>query len=399
MSSAPKLITIDYTPDLDDEKSQQETIIIDEDDPLLNDTEDIFKYLHDYEHEHEFDDEEEEDESPGSDESIELILPEKHIDPLFDPNNKRLALFPLEFNDIFDFYKRAKGCDWNPEEIDLVTDLKDFTGLKSNEKLYIKTILGFFSGFDFIVNDNLDSFVEDITIPEAKCFFHFQEMMEDKHSHSYSLMLDSYIQDKDEKIKLLNAVVEFPAIQHMADWCKDWTRNGTTIERLIAFACVEGIMFSGAFCAVFWLKKRGIMHGLTYSNELIARDEGLHRDFACLLYNKYIHEKNKLSKEKVIQIVDSCVVLNKQFVCSALPVSLIGMNNELMGKYIEYVADKLLIELIGDKHYNTSNPFDWMELISLESSTNFFERRVSAYGKHAIKASPEENKINFNIAF
>jgi ribonucleoside-diphosphate reductase subunit M2 len=312
-------------------------------------------------------------------------------EPLLDPNPERFCTFPIKYHDIWEMYKKAEASFWTAEEVDLGEDTKHWISLNDNERHFISYVLAFFASSDGIVLENLGvRFMNDIQIPEARCFYGFQIMMENIHNELYSLLIDNYIKDQTVKLQLFKAIETIPIIKKKADWALTWISSTRSFaERLIAFACIEGIFFSGSFCAIFWLKKRGLMPGLTFSNELISRDEGLHRDFACLIYS---HLNNKLSNDTIVAIVRSAVDIEKEFVSSALPVELIGMNNKLMCEYIEVVADHLLVSLGAAKVYNTKNPFDWMELISLQGKTNFFEKRVGEYQKSGVMASLAENK-------
>lgn len=301
-------------------------------------------------------------------------------DPLLVPDDSRFVMFPIKHNDIWNMYKKHVDCFWRAEEIDLSKD-----GIQWNEKLnnderhFISLILAFFAASDGIVLENLGlRFMNDIQLSEARAFYGFQIAMENIHSETYSLLIDAYIKDRDEKDRLLNAIQNYDCIQRKASWAQKWIydTNSTFSERLVAFACVEGIFFSGSFCSIFWLKKRGLMPGLTFSNELISRDEALHCEFAVLLYSKLV---NKLSQEVIHEIIRESVEVETNFICEALPCRLIGMNSELMSQYIKFVADRLSLQLGCDKIYNELNPFSFMELISLESKTNFFEKKVDAY--------------------
>jgi len=305
-------------------------------------------------------------------------------EPLLTENPNRFVIFPIKHNDIWSFYKKAEASFWTAEEIDLASDLVDWhEKLNDDERHFIKHVLAFFAASDGIVNENLaENFVSDVQYPEAKFFYGFQIMMENIHSETYSLLIDTYIKDTQEKAGLFNAIDTIDCVKKKAEWALRWISNGSFTERLIAFAAVEGIFFSGSFCSIFWLKKRGLMKGLSFSNELISRDEGLHCDFACLLYNNHI--KNKLPKERIREIIESAVAIEKDFVTDALPVRLIGMNADLMAQYIEFVADRLLAELGNPKIYNATNPFDFMELISLQGKSNFFEGRVAEYQKAGV---------------
>jgi ribonucleoside-diphosphate reductase beta chain len=305
-------------------------------------------------------------------------------EPILRENPNRFVLFPIEHDDIWSMYKKEEASFWTAEEIDLQQDIIDWESkLNDDERHFIKHVLAFFAASDGIVNENLaENFVSEVQYTEAKFFYGFQIAMENVHSETYSLLIDTYIKDKVEKDKLFNAVETLECVKKKADWALRWIDNGTFAERLIAFAAVEGIFFSGSFCSIFWLKKRGLMPGLTFSNELISRDEGLHCDFACLLYND--HMINKLPKEKIEGIIRDAVDIEKEFVTDAIPVRLIGMNAELMTQYIEFVADRLLVELGNEKIYNVSNPFDFMDMINLQGKTNFFEKRVGEYQKAGV---------------
>jgi ribonucleoside-diphosphate reductase beta chain len=323
----------------------------------------------------------------------------KHEPLLEDSNNKRFVLFPIQHQDIWEQYKTQEQMFWTAEEIDLSQDMVDWnTKLNDDERHFIKHVLAFFAASDGIVNENLaQNMVTSVVYPEARCYYGFQIMMENIHSETYSLLIDSYIKDPFEKEKLFNAMETIPAVTKKAEWALRWIDNGTFAERLIAFAAVEGIFFSGSFCSIYWLKKRGLMHGLAFSNELISRDEGMHCEFACLLYNNHI--VNKLSKETIKEIILSAVEIEKEFVSEALPVRLIGMNADLMCQYIEYVADFWLQRLECSKVFNTANPFDFMEMLSLEGKTNFFERRVGDYVKSGVGKTAEENSLSFDEDF
>jgi ribonucleoside-diphosphate reductase beta chain len=314
-------------------------------------------------------------------------------EPILEENKDRFVLFPIKYNDIWEMYKKEEASFWTAEEIDLASDMNDWNNkLNDNERHFVKHVLAFFAASDGIVNENLAiNFLNEVQYPEARCFYGFQIMMENIHSETYSLLIDTYIKDPVEKDRLLHAVDTVPCVGKKADWAIKWIGNGTFAERLIAFAAVEGIFFSGSFCSIFWLKKRGLMPGLSFSNELISRDEGLHCDFACLLYTRYV--KNQLPKEKVTQIIADAVNIEKEFVSEAIPVKLIGMNADLMCQYIEFVADRLLQALDCPKFYNASNPFDFMEMISLQGKTNFFEKRVAEYQKAGVMSKNEENNV------
>jgi len=315
------------------------------------------------------------------------------MEPILQENKNRFVLFPIEHNDIWSFYKKAEASFWTAEEIDLSQDLSDWENrLTDNEKHFIKHVLAFFAASDGIVNANLaENFLSEVQYTEAKFFYGFQVAIENIHSETYSLLIDTYIKDSKEKAGLFNAIDTLECVRKKADWALRWIEKGSFAERLVAFAAVEGIFFSGSFCSIFWLKKRGLMPGLAFSNELISRDEGLHCDFACLLYTK--HLVNRLPKEQVIEIIKDAVEIEKEFILEALPVKLIGMNSDLMSQYIEFVADRLLLELGADKVYNVSNPFDFMDMISIEGKTNFFERRVGEYQKASVLSSNESQRF------
>lgn len=310
---------------------------------------------------------------------------------ILTPNPHRFVLFPLKYNDIWEMYKTGEHSFWTAEEIDLAQDLTDWEEkLNSDEKHYIKNVLAFFAASDGIVNENLaENFLKEVQYPEAKCFYGFQIMMENIHSETYSLLIDTYIKDEKERDHLFNAIETVPSVKKKAEWALKWIESESFAERLIAFAAVEGIFFSGSFCSIFWLKKRGLMPGLTFSNELISRDEGLHCQFATLLHNKYV--QNKVSEERIKQIITEAVEIEKEFVSESLPVSLIGMNADLMKQYIEYVADFWLIELGCSKVYGVENPFDFMDMISLQTKKNFFEGRVAEYQKTSDKTIDFDN--------
>tara|TARA_B110000046_G_scaffold184078_1_gene221676 strand:- start:550 stop:1569 length:1020 start_codon:yes stop_codon:yes gene_type:complete len=324
----------------------------------------------------------------------QITMAEK-TEPILQGNNNRFVLFPIQHDDIWSFYKRAEASFWTAEEIDLSPDLIDWENkLNDDEKHFIKHVLAFFAASDGIVNENLaENFLAEVQYTEAKFFYGFQISMENVHSETYSLLIDSYIKDTDEKKHLFNAIDTLDCVKKKAEWALRWIDKGSYAERLIAFAAVEGIFFSGSFCSIFWLKKRGLMPGLAFSNELISRDEGLHCDFACLLYTK--HLVNMLPKEQVEAIIKDAVEIEKEFVTDALPVRLIGMNSILMSQYIEFVADRLLVELGNEKVYNTTNPFDFMEMISIQGKTNFFEKRVGEYQKAGVLTG--ENDKDFTV--
>jgi len=308
------------------------------------------------------------------------------MEHILQENKDRFVMFPLKYHDIWDMYKQAEHSFWTAEEIDLAQDLTDWNEkLNDNEKHFIKMVLAFFAASDGIVNENLaENFLKEVQYPEAKSFYGFQIAMENVHSETYSLLIDTYIKDSEEKDRLFHAIDNFPSIKEKADWALKWINSESFAERLIAFAAVEGIFFSGSFCSIFWLKKRGLMPGLSFSNELISRDEGLHCEFACLLHNRYI--KDKVSHERIKEIICSAVDIERSFITESLPVSLIGMNGKLMEQYIEFTADFWLQALGCQKVYNVDNPFDFMDMISLQGKTNFFEKRVAEYQKVSDKA-------------
>lgn len=320
-------------------------------------------------------------------------------EPILADNPDRFVLFPIVHQDIWHFYKRHEASFWTAEEIDLEADLLDWNSkLNADERHFIKHILAFFAASDGIVNENLaENFVREVQYTEAKFFYGFQIMMENIHSETYSLLIDTYIKDTAEKNYLFKAIETLDCVKKKAEWALRWIKNGSFAQRLVAFAAVEGIFFSGSFCSIFWLKKRGLMPGLTFSNELISRDEGLHCDFACHLYTK--HLVNKLPKEEIRAIVTNAVEIEKEFVTDALPVKLIGMNAEMMQQYIEFVADRLLVELGNEKVYNKTNPFDFMEMISLQGKTNFFEKRVGEYQKAGVLNKTESSGFMLDAEF
>ncbi len=320
------------------------------------------------------------------------------IEPILQENKDRFVIFPIQHNDLWEWYKKQQACFWTAEEIDLHSDLNDWnTKLNDDERYFIKHVLAFFAASDGIVNENLaENFVNEVQYSEAKFFYGFQIMMENIHSETYSLLIDTYIKDEDEKNKLFKAIEIFPAIKKKADWALKWIESDSFAERLIAFAAVEGIFFSGSFCSIFWLKKRGLLPGLTFSNELISRDEGMHCDFAVHLHNN--HLINKVPKERIKEIIVSALDIEREFITESLPVSLIGMNAKLMTQYLEYVTDRLLLEFGCEKVYESTNPFDFMEMISLEGKTNFFEKRVSEYQKAGVK-SGGTGSISFDAEF
>jgi len=329
-----------------------------------------------------------------------IFINKKIIEPLLVHNENRFVLFPITHHDIWKMAKKHQSSYWPAEEIDLSQDLNDWQKLNKKEQHFIKYILAFFAASDGIVNENLASnFCNEIQISEVRYFYSFQMMMENIHSEMYSILIDTYVKDNEEKTKLFNAIQNFPAIKKKAVWALRWTdpNYASFQERLIAFAVVEGIFFSGAFCSIFWLKKRGMFPGLCMANTQIAKDEGLHTDFAVLLYTKYII--NKLSPEKVYEIIKEAVQIECEFITEALPVEIIGMNSTLMQQYIKFVADHLLYDLNYDKLYNVSNPFEWMEMISLQGKTNFFEQRVPEYSMAKIGQDNKDNEFNLNVDF
>ncbi len=319
-------------------------------------------------------------------------------EPILKENKDRFVLFPIQHQDIWEMYKKAEASFWTAEEIDLSPDVQDWENkLNTDEKHFIRHVLAFFAASDGIVNENLAvNFMREVQWPEARCFYGFQIMIENIHAETYSLLIDTYIKDQKDKDYLFNAVETVPCVGKKAEWALRWIGNGSFAERLIAFAAVEGIFFSGSFCSIFWLKKRGLMPGLTFSNELISRDEGLHCDFACLLYSKL---ENKLPVAQVTELITGAVTIEHEFVRDAIPVKLIGMNADLMCQYIEFVADRLLLSLGCPKVYNTTNPFDFMEMISLQGKTNFFEKRVAEYQKAGVRTSKVDNTFSLDEDF
>ena len=320
------------------------------------------------------------------------------MEPLLDSSLSRFVLFPIKYIDIWTMYKKAEASFWTAEEVDLSKDTHDWESLSDNERYFIKHVLAFFASSDGIVGENLVSrFIVDVQIPEARLFYGFQLMIEGIHAEVYSLLLDTYVRDNDEKTSLFNAIQTVPCVAKKADWALTWIASSESFaERLVAFAAVEGIFFSGSFASIFWLKKRGLMPGMSFSNELISRDEGLHCDFACLLYS---HIVNKPSRDTVLVIIQSAVQIEKEFVCDSLPVSLIGINSLLMCQYIEFVADRLLVSLGQERHWKTANPFDFMELISLQGKTNFFEKRVGEYKLSKVAGNASDNEFRLDVEF
>ena len=322
------------------------------------------------------------------------------VEPILKENKDRFVIFPIKHHDLWEWYKKCEASFWTAEEIDLHQDLTDWkTKLNDDERYFIKHILAFFAASDGIVNENLaENFVNEVQYSEAKFFYGFQIMMENIHSETYSLLIDTYVKDDAEKDKLFNAIETFPAIKKKADWALKWIESDSFAERLIAFAGVECIFFSGAFCSIFWLKKRGLMPGLTFSNELISRDEGVHCDYAVHLHNN--HLVNKVPKERITEILTDALEIEKEFITESLPVSLIGMNAKLMTQYLEFVTDRLLVELNCDKVYNSTNPFEFMDMISLQGKTNFFEKRVSEYQKAGVlNNDTRSEEISFDEDF
>ena len=316
------------------------------------------------------------------------------MEPILKENPNRFVIFPIKYHDIWEFYKKSEANFWTAEEIDLGADLSDWAKLNDNEQYFIKNVLAFFAASDGIVNENLaQNFINEVQYAEAKFFYGFQLMMENIHSETYSLLIDTYVKDKDEQYKLFNAIDNIPAVQKKAEWALKWVDSDNFGERLIAFAAVEGIFFSGSFCSIFWLKNRGLMPGLSFSNELISRDEGLHCDFAVHLHNE--HLINQVPKDRIKEIITSALNIEKEFILESLPVDLIGMNSNLMSQYLEYVADRLLIDLKCEPIFNSKNPFDFMVNIALENKTNFFEKRVGDYSKSGVGNSSSDNKLSF----
>ena len=322
------------------------------------------------------------------------------IEPILQENKNRFVIFPIKHQDIWEFYKSMEASFWTAEEIDLSQDLNDWNNkLSEDEKYFVKHILAFFAASDGIVNENLaENFVNEVQYAEAKFFYGFQIMMENIHSETYSLLIDTYVKDEAEKTQLFTAIDVFPDIKKKADWALKWIESDSFAERLIAFAAVEGIFFSGSFCSIFWLKKRGLMPGLTFSNELISRDEGVHCDFAVHLHNH--HLVNKVPKARIREIIVNALDIEREFITESIPVSLIGMNATLMTQYLEFVTDRLLVELGCDREYNTPNPFDFMDMISLQGKTNFFEKKVAEYQKSGVmNTDSDAQKISFDADF
>merc|ERR1719187_2656546 len=340
--------------------------------------------------------------SRATDKVVKNISLEEEVEPLLKANPRRFVILPIQYGDIWQMYKKAEASFWTAEEVDLSGDLKDWAALKPDERYFISHVLAFFAASDGIVNENLvERFMKEVQVPEARCFYGFQIAIENIHSEMYSLLIDTYVKDRSEREKLFNAIETVPAVKKKAEWALRWINadNATYAERIVAFAAVEGIFFSGSFAAIFWLKKRGLMPGLTFSNELISRDEGLHTDFACLMFK---HLVNKPSKAKVLGIITDAVQIECEFLTDALPVALIGINNDTMKQYIKFVADRLLVELGCEKHYRVENPFDFMETISLEGKTNFFEKRVGESQKAGVMSQisgTDDNKFTLDADF
>jgi len=316
------------------------------------------------------------------------------MEPILEVNPNRFVIFPIKHHDLWGWYKKQQSCFWAAEEIDLHQDLIHWEKLNDNEKYFIKNVLAFFAASDGIVNENLaENFLSEVQYPEAKFFYGFQIMMEQIHSETYSLLIDTYIKDKEEQDRLFNAINTITAVKKKAEWALKWIKSDSFAERLIAFAAVEGIFFSGSFCSIYWLKNRGLMPGLSFSNELISRDEGMHTEFAVHLHNN--HLLNKVSEERIKEIISSALEIEKEFITESLPVSLIGMNSNSMKQYLEYVADRLLIDLKCKPLYKSQNPFDFMVNIALENKGNFFEKRISDYSKAGVGVSKDMNAISF----
>jgi len=324
-------------------------------------------------------------------------MSKNNLEPLLAPDDNRFVMFPIQDQDIWKMYKKQVDCFWRAEEIDLSKDGVHWESLETDERYFISMILAFFAASDGIVLENLAArFMSDVQLSEARAFYGFQIAIENIHSETYSLLIESYIKNSEEKNRLFHAIEHFPCIKKKADWAQKWMHDNRSsfATRLVAFACVEGIFFSGAFCSIYWLKKRGLMPGLTFSNELISRDEALHTEFAVLLYNKL---QKKMTKARIHEIIKEAVEIETEFICEALPCRLIGMNSQLMTQYIQFVADRLCLQLGYDKIYNVANPFDFMELISLESKTNFFEKRVDSYA--LAEKTKADDVFDFNADF
>ncbi|XP_053565668.1 ribonucleoside-diphosphate reductase subunit M2-like [Bombina bombina] len=325
--------------------------------------------------------------------------PKVFDEPLLRENPKRFVILPIQYHDIWQMYKKAEASFWTAEEVDLSKDMQDWQSLTQDERYFISYVLAFFAASDGIVIENLvERFTQEVQLAEARCFYGFQIAIENIHSEMYSLLIDTYIKDPVERDFLFNAITTLPCVKKKAEWTLRWIsdKQSTYGERLVAFAAVEGIFFSGSFASIFWLKKRGLMPGLTFSNELISRDEGLHTDFACLLFTHLVH---KPSEDRVREIIIDAVKIEQEFLTDAIPVDLIGMNSTLMKQYIEFVADRLLLELGFKKIFKSENPFDFMEHISLEGKTNFFEKKVGEYQKMGVMAKPKENTFRLDASF
>ena len=319
-------------------------------------------------------------------------------EPILQNNPNRFVIFPIKHPDIWDFYKKAEASFWTAEEIDLSDDVEQYEALSKGEKHFVNNVLAFFAASDGIVNENLaENFVNEVQYAEAKFFYGFQLMMENIHSETYSLLIDTYIKDGKEQERYFNAIEHIPCVKKKAEWALSWIDSPSFAERLIAFAAVEGIFFSGSFCSIFWLKKRGLLPGLSFSNELISRDEGLHCDFACHLHNHHVIDK--VPEEKIHEIIESALKIEKEFITESLPVDLIGMNTKLMGQYLEFVADRLLVDLKCKKLFDSENPFDFMQNIALQNKTNFFEKRVADYSKSNVGVEYENSELSFDTAF
>ncbi|XP_058469010.1 ribonucleoside-diphosphate reductase subunit M2-like [Solea solea] len=323
----------------------------------------------------------------------------EEVEPLLKDNPRRFVVFPIQYHDIWQMYKKAEASFWTAEEVDLSKDLQHWESLKDEERYFISHVLAFFAASDGIVNENLvERFTQEVQVTEARCFYGFQIAMENIHSEMYSLLINTYIKEPQEREYLFNAIETLPCVKKKADWALNWISNksATFGERVVAFAAVEGIFFSGSFASIFWLKKRGLMPGLTFSNELISRDEGLHCDFACLMFK---HLVNKPNSEAVTKVIKNAVEIEQEFLTDALPVKLIGMNCELMKQYIEFVADRLMLELGFTKIYRVENPFDFMENISLEGKTNFFEKRVGEYQRMGVMSTTTDHTFRLDADF
>ena len=332
----------------------------------------------------------------NTNDGFDLDLSSEFIEPMLKESLDRFVLFPIEHSEVWEMYKQHAASFWTAEEIDLAEDAKDWESLSADEQHFLKHVLAFFAASDGIVNENLaENFVNEVQYSEAKFFYGFQIMMENIHSETYSLLIDTYVKDDKEKDKLFKAIETFPAIKKKADWALKWIESDSFAERLIAFAGVEGIFFSGSFCSIFWLKKRGLMPGLTFSNELISRDEGVHCDFAVHLHNN--HMINKVPKERIREILIDALNIEREFITESLPVSLIGMNSKLMTQYLEFVTDRLLDQFECEKEFNVTNPFDFMDMINLQGKTNFFEKRVAEYQKAGVLNNDKKEESNFGL--